>query len=271
MIDSEVAAVEVASEKIAEEISGDASPPTMQPNEAGGWDLIKVLGIAWVTEIAMGIVVLVVSSMVKEESVRPGGHYLDWRAVLATFSVSSAMVIWVCWRFACARYGRSLREGLYFVPVSTKALRTSAVIGLIAAAIGMATSYISPSEEMPMVADLFVRPSPEQPGAFELIYPMLFLPILAAVVEEVYYRGFLYTVFERLLGANWTFIIISGWFGLIHAPQIGSNWIALASVMMVSVVLTCLRRKYQSIWPTIVCHVTYNGVLMLTMALFGAE
>lgn len=246
-------------------------PSTEAPDRAGGKDLLKVLGIVWFTEIVLGIAVMTVSSMIGGESARPGGTFIDWRVMLVAFSMSSAVVIWACWCFSCERYGRSLRDGLYLVPVSTSTLGVSAVIGIIASGIGIGVSYLSPSEEMPMVAELFVRPSPDQPGVFELIYPMLFLPILAAVVEEVYYRGFLYAVFQRLLNENWAFLIISAWFGLIHAPQIAGNWSALASVMMVSIVLTALRRKYQSIWPTIVCHVTYNGVLMLAMALLDVE
>jgi membrane protease YdiL (CAAX protease family) len=87
---------------------------------------------------------------------------------------------------------------------------------------------------------------------------------LAAVVEEVYYRGFLYTVFRRMFGAIGAMAIIMLWFWVLHIPQYVNDLVAVVSVGVASVLLTWLRHRYDSIWPPIMCHVAYNATVLTT-------
>lgn len=112
------------------------------------------------------------------------------------------------------------------------------------------------------LADLVIRPSVTDDGKIELYYPILALFVVLAVVEEIYYRGFLFSVFRTMLGTHWAMAIIIAWFGLIHAPQLLGDPMGIPVVFAVGGLFTWLRCKYDSIWPSIACHVAYNTTLI---------
>ena len=232
----------------------------LAPDRAGGKDLLKVLGIVWFAEIILGIVVVAFSSR-SEGAVGASGLQFEPWAVVCTASISAVITIWACWRFACKRYGLPLAEGLYLKPVSRRITNTSAIAGVVCAIVGglIAARY---STGKSLIADLFMQPSSETPGAYELFYPMVGLALFAAVVEEIYYRGFLYSIFQRLLGTGWAMGIIIAWFGLLHAPQLAQDLVGLPLIVLMGALFTGLRYKYDSIWPSIACHLAYNGSIM---------
>jgi membrane protease YdiL (CAAX protease family) len=264
MSEYEVVAVEVASEQIMDETAGDSPPALSQPNQAGGWDLIKVLGICWSADVAAAIVLMIASvAMGYELGGEDGMNISPWAFIILT-AFSTLVLLWACWNFACARYDRSLAEGLMLVPVSARLGGICAAVGVAIGILASVLHHIFPPTGPSFLEGIFAQPSVESPLVQTIFYPAVVWAILAAVVEEVYYRGFLYTVFRRMFGAIGAMAIIMLWFWVLHIPQYVNDLVAVVSVGVASVLLTWLRHRYDSIWPPIMCHVAYNATVLTT-------
>lgn len=97
----------------------------------------------------------------------------------------------------------------------------------------------------------------------------LFGMTVAPLMEELFFRGFLYPVLTRRLGLVAGIGFTSLGFGLIHAPQLGRAWAPVLVVFLVGVALTVVRARTQSVAASMLVHIAYNGTLSL--ALFVAS
>ena len=84
---------------------------------------------------------------------------------------------------------------------------------------------------------------------------------LAPLMEELFFRGFLYPVLVRRLKIVVAVIITAATFGLIHAPQLGHAWGPVLVVFMVGLALTITRAVTKSVAPGFLVHVAYNGTI----------
>jgi membrane protease YdiL (CAAX protease family) len=83
------------------------------------------------------------------------------------------------------------------------------------------------------------------------------------LMEEFFFRGFLYPVLARRIGTAWGIFITGVLFGLIHLPQYGYSWAAGLIVCLVGIVLTTVRAVTKSVGCSFLAHVGYNGTLMV--------
>lgn len=93
-----------------------------------------------------------------------------------------------------------------------------------------------------------------------LLFAMALTP---AVVEEFCFRGFLFTALKRLM-TPWRLIFVTALvFGLFHV--VTGNMLLperFLPTTAMGVILGWIAWKTQSIWPGIVAHFSYNGLLM---------
>jgi membrane protease YdiL (CAAX protease family) len=90
---------------------------------------------------------------------------------------------------------------------------------------------------------------------------------LGPLMEELFFRGFLYPVIARRLGAVWGILLTALPFGLIHFFQYGHSWGAVLIIFLVGIVLTTVRAVTKSVASSFLVHVGYNGTLMVLAAL----
>jgi membrane protease YdiL (CAAX protease family) len=93
-----------------------------------------------------------------------------------------------------------------------------------------------------------------------------FAVTLGPLMEELFFRGFLYPVLARRAGAVWGILITGLLFGLIHSPQYGYSWAAVLIVCLVGVVFTTVRAVTKSVGSSFLAHVGYNATLMVLAA-----
>jgi membrane protease YdiL (CAAX protease family) len=95
-------------------------------------------------------------------------------------------------------------------------------------------------------------------------YAFAFLAIaFAPFMEELFFRGFLYPVLERRLGASAGVVLTALPFALIHEPEYKA-WGPVLIIFLVGVVLTLVRAKMKSVGASFIVHSVYNGVPVLT-------
>ncbi len=88
---------------------------------------------------------------------------------------------------------------------------------------------------------------------------------LGPLMEEIFFRGFLYPVIARRLGVVWGIILTALPFGLMHYAQYRS-WSAVLIIILVGVVLTTVRAVTKSVASSFLAHVGYNATLMVLTA-----
>jgi uncharacterized protein len=94
----------------------------------------------------------------------------------------------------------------------------------------------------------------------------VFAVTLGPLMEELFFRGFLYPVLARRLGVTWGVVLTALPFGMIHMVQYGYAWGAVLIIFLVGVVLTAVRAVTKSVACSFLAHVGYNGILMVLAA-----
>jgi membrane protease YdiL (CAAX protease family) len=112
-------------------------------------------------------------------------------------------------------------------------------------------------KELPM--DRFFR-TPGEAWALSL-FGMTFAPLL----EELFFRGFLYPVLVRRLGDVGAVVLTAASFSLIHAPQLGRAWGPVLVIFLVGLALTITRKVTNSVAAGLIMHMAYNGTLSVLL------
>jgi membrane protease YdiL (CAAX protease family) len=86
---------------------------------------------------------------------------------------------------------------------------------------------------------------------------------LGPLMEEIFFRGLMYPVLARRMGAAWAIALTALPFGLIHLPQYGWAWGAALVIVLVGVVCGIVRAQTGSVGASFLVHVGYNGTQML--------
>ncbi len=89
----------------------------------------------------------------------------------------------------------------------------------------------------------------------------------APLVEELFFRGFLYPVLARRMGLIAGVVITSALFALIHESQLAHAWAPLLLLFAVGLVLTGVRARQGSVAATFLIHVGYNFTLFFMLFL----
>jgi uncharacterized protein len=88
---------------------------------------------------------------------------------------------------------------------------------------------------------------------------------LAPLLEELFFRGFLYPVLARRAGVVFAVGVTSITFSLIHAPQLARAWGPVLVVFIIGLVLTVVRAVTKSVAPGFLMHMAYNGTISVLL------
>ena len=81
----------------------------------------------------------------------------------------------------------------------------------------------------------------------------------APLVEEVVYRGVLYSAFQRARGAAFAIAAVTLLFALVHVPQYYPSYSTIGLLLLLSLILTLIRARTANLLPCIVLHTIFNG------------
>jgi uncharacterized protein len=87
--------------------------------------------------------------------------------------------------------------------------------------------------------------------------------LLAPVLEETIFRGYLYPIVARSFGVNAGIVVTGTLFGLLHASQLWGGWAQIALLVVVGIVFTYARARTHTIVASYLLHVSYNSFLFL--------
>ena len=89
----------------------------------------------------------------------------------------------------------------------------------------------------------------------------------APMVEEVVYRGILYSAFQRRIGVTGAVGIVTMLFAGVHFLQYWGSPGTILLICLLSLILTLVRVKSDNLLPCIILHTIFNGLQSLVLVL----
>jgi len=94
--------------------------------------------------------------------------------------------------------------------------------------------------------------------------------LVAPLVEETLFRGYLYPLFARSFGVAPGIVLTGVLFGLMHGAQLGWTWALVGVLIFVGIVFTIVRARTGSVLASYLMHLGYNSLISF-FALLGTH
>jgi membrane protease YdiL (CAAX protease family) len=91
--------------------------------------------------------------------------------------------------------------------------------------------------------------------------------LIAPVIEETIFRGYIYPVIARRFGVAAGVIGTGVLFGLLHAPQLWGGWGQIVLLVIVGIVFTYARAVTGTVVASYLLHVSYNSLVSLAFVI----
>jgi membrane protease YdiL (CAAX protease family) len=98
----------------------------------------------------------------------------------------------------------------------------------------------------------------------------VFGAVIAPLLEEIIFRGFIFTALADIEGARVAVPLTAFLFAIPHAHQLWGNWSALLMIFLVGYVLTMVRNRFDSVVAPFIVHTSYNAMILGMSALGSA-
>jgi membrane protease YdiL (CAAX protease family) len=88
--------------------------------------------------------------------------------------------------------------------------------------------------------------------------------LVAPLVEETVFRGYLYPLFAKSFGIVPGVLLTGVLFGLMHGSQLGWTWGIVLLLMLVGVIFTFVRAHTGTVVASFLLHLGYNSMIAVT-------
>jgi membrane protease YdiL (CAAX protease family) len=129
----------------------------------------------------------------------------------------------------------------------------------LSAAVFVVTAKMQPPEDLP-IEELFHYKN-------TAILFMAMAVLVAPLVEETVFRGYLYPLFAKSFGVASSVIITGVLFGLMHGAQLGWTWSLVSVLIAVGLIFTFVRARTGSVFASFLLHLGYNSMIALVTIL----
>ncbi len=100
------------------------------------------------------------------------------------------------------------------------------------------------------------------------VFLVAFLATFSApIVEEVVYRGVLYSAFQKSFNVPIAVFLVTFVFAAVHFPQYWGDHATIFSLLFLSLLLTLMRVWTKSLLPCIAFHFIFNGIQSVLLIL----
>ena len=91
--------------------------------------------------------------------------------------------------------------------------------------------------------------------------------LVAPLVEETLFRGYLYPLFARSFGIVPGIALTGMLFGAMHGGQLGWTWSLVVVLVVVGVIFTLVRARTGSVFASYMMHLGYNSLIAVAAML----
>ncbi len=234
-----------------------AAPVEPAPAEAlyppwNGWDILRILLMLVVTFFIAGVALLILAP----GPLRERANYLSVHPEFPLIGQLAAELALLGYMYILVT--RERRQPRFWEAVRWNwpaRIWTYLFVGVLMQAVFLFAEHFLPfPRKTPFEALL------QRPASFFLI--MGFSVTLGPLMEELFYRGFLYPLLKRHFGVAVGIVATALPFGLMHAAQYGNSWASVLLIFVVGLVLATVREWKNSLAASFLVHVAYNGTIV---------
>ncbi len=209
---------------------------------------MAALGLKLAADLAVGLVVLAAAG----------------RDVGALVAVAVSGLAWMPVLGGAALLARRTTDGSVLRWRPSRSFSVPLVAGVGAAAIAQAVllGMLAGDQGTPL-QDAIRTPA-------DLWAVALFAVLAAPLIEEVFFRGYLYAGIASAVGPRLAVILVGLTFGLFHGMQYAGVPAALVAVTVMGLATTWIRMVTGGIWPCVALHGVYNGVGVALLLVTGS-
>jgi membrane protease YdiL (CAAX protease family) len=191
--------------------------------------------------------------------------YYNLATTAAFYGVLLAIVVF----FASRRAGRAwARLGLRRSPLWVVILMPPAALGLQLLT-GIISEVLSPllgGMKNPQDCNI------SQAFGAEPYLAVISIAVIAPVVEEIVFRGFIYGGLRPRLGVTLSVLLSAAVFALAHSLSVGGSILLLGpSLFLAGVALALVYERSRSLVPGMVMHASFNLIAVVAIFLIGTH
>jgi len=222
-----------------------------------GWDVLRIAVIALATLSLFGASALAVAAKVTSHWKSLGDLTRDALVIIPAQLLSYAIVFTFMYLVVTRVYHRPFWTAVRWNPPRKSWAGFVGIGAALAIFVPVISSHLPIPKSLP-IDQMFQ-------SAADAYAMMIFGIAIAPLMEELFFRGFLYPVLVRRLGVFAAIVLTAALFALIHASQLGRSWSALLIIFIVGLVLTITRAVRKSVGASWIVHMAYNGTLSLLL------
>lgn len=171
-----------------------------------------------------------------------------------------ALILLLAWGVV-TRLGKiSWRKALGWTWKPPFGLRESVVVAILLFIVAMVVIYTFGGQETDL--ERLLRSSRIAALAIAVI-----AATTAPLVEEIIYRGILYSALQRAVGPLLAIIVVTLMFAGLHVVQYWPDIGAISAIALLSLAITVVRARTGRLLPCFVIHLVFNGIQSLIIIL----
>lgn len=248
------------------------SPPEPPPDpDNPHWGPGTGLG-AWAFSIAAAIIVpliplllILLGKMINGASPEAVRAWAESPAAALVLTIATlpaqALTLLFCWAVVTRLGKRPFLQSLGWNWAGRSVLYWSLISLGIVAFVNFASNYL-------------LRWLPDRPSPFEellrsspsiRIATVVLAIIGAPLVEEIVYRGVLFSGLRKRLSGTATVLAVTVIFVSVHVPQYLGAWRSIAGLTLLSLALTIVRARTSSVLPSFLIHLVNNMIASVAL------
>lgn len=230
--------------------------PKIEDPAWSGWDVLLLIGITIAASFLLSIVVVTGAKLLVLKSV-PWMEITRIPEVLVFAQLLAYVAVFIImYRMVKTRTGEFWQSVRWNWPRSSW-MRYVLGGGLVFFTLAGLAHFLPVPRNLPI--DRFFE------NAQQATIMSVFAVTVAPLMEELFFRGFLYPVLARRIGMVASILVTSVAFGLLHGDQLKFSWAAVLIIFLVGVALTTVRALTKSVAASFLLHVGYNGTLSVLL------
>lgn len=222
------------------------------------WDGLKIIALFLFLGYAIAIIEALIAPAVP--FIKNNQNVM----AIANTTVLNLITVILVFNFVITRYGQRaadlgltlknfFKNLLYGITGYISAIPILLITLFITAIVSVLLNY---KPEPQPIFEMFLK---EEKGGL-LIYLSLFVAIAGPVMEEIFFRGFIYSAIRKKTGAWWAILISAAVFSLLHVHVVG-----FMPILILGMCLAYLYEKTGSLIPCIAFHITHNLIMVSLM------
>lgn len=235
------------------------------------WGVWAAIG-AWLSSVGLLVVMQLIAIVIyilirtRQTGAFPEVFQIDWLMAILTIAATfpaHLLTVLVCWWIVTNGGKRPFLKTIGWSWHPQFRMVHAAALAFLMMGVALACEKLLPHRDTDMEKLLRMGAS--------IRYLVAALAVLTApFVEELVYRGLLYSAIDRTRGRVAGIVVVSILFALVHVPQYWGSVAAITAIMTLSLVLTLLRSYTGHLLPCVATHLVYNGVQAVAL-MFGNQ